>query len=133
MNEIAIIYSLLRTPAIQAIVGERIALDHLSAGETLPGIAFSTVSTNAVKQSTGHYYQSRIQVNPIGYTMAEVQNLGELIKTALHQKTAVMIDGSHVISIGIDTLGAWDVADDVSPTIYTRSIDFQMLWRPATA
>ena len=133
MNEIAIISSLLRTPDIQAIVGERIALDHLSAGETMPGIAFSSISTNTVNQSTRHYYQSRIQVNPIGYTMAVVQNLGELIKAALHQKTEVTVDGSHVISITVDTLGAWDVADDVSPTIYTRSIDFQMLWRSATA
>ena len=85
MNAEPIADALLRVPGVTAVVAQRIALEQLPQGSEYPALVYRTISTapvdNLCTPSAAHV--SRLQVNPMAATMAEVNALHILVRAAV--------------------------------------------------
>ncbi len=96
----SIIQSLLSVSSIQAITGPNIALQQLPQACTYPAIVHQIVDSITVQMlcAPGSTHASRVQINPIAPDMATVNQLHDLIKTALQSDALRQIGASKVIS-----------------------------------
>jgi len=81
----SIVQILLTVPAVQAVVGGRIALQQLPQGSEYPARVHQVVSSTPWQRlcSPSMTHISRVQINPIAPTMTQVNDLHDLVRTTL--------------------------------------------------
>jgi hypothetical protein len=94
----SVVQILLAVPAVQAVVGNRIALQQLRQGSEYPALVHQVVSSTPWQRlcspSTAHI--SRVQINPIAPTMVQVNDLHDLVRTAL-QSDAERVERTRLV------------------------------------
>ncbi|MDC8446456.1 MAG: DUF3168 domain-containing protein [Nitrosomonas sp.] len=130
MSAELIIKALLADASVTALVGDRVATPRLPQNTALPAIVYQVIDTvpqpNVAYQIGGQRAQSRIQINPLAGTIAEIKAIHEAIRNVLDFLHAQTVAGHYVISSRLTMLGDVD-RDDISG-IWTQPADYMLIF-----
>lgn len=129
MSPEPIIDALLRVPGITAAVsGQSIALEQLAQGATYPAIVYRSVGTNAAysrMDAPVNTYSSRVQINPLAASVAQVLSLHELVRAAVESAAVRTVAGRRLISARWAGLGP--VSKDDFTGMWTQPVDYILI------
>ncbi|MDA8095585.1 MAG: DUF3168 domain-containing protein [Betaproteobacteria bacterium] len=124
MRAESVIYALLNaSPAVAAVVGDRIYLDTRPESDPLPAIVYELVSDkpDAPRIGETETVTARMQVNCLGNVADDLVSLRESVRVACHNQSGT-IGGSVVVWCFQD--GTPHDSYDELVNAYTKSIDF---------
>lgn len=128
MNPEPIIEALLQAPAVLAVVpAQRQALEQLAQGTAAPALVYRTVSVVPAARLCGpaSSYTSRVQINPLATTPAQVQALHALVRAAVEGLTPRTVAGRRVASARFDGLGP--ATKDDFTGLWTQPADYLLV------
>ena len=128
MNPELIVYAMLNTQGISALVGTRRAMTQLPQNIAFPALVYTVIDDiplpnlrfNVVPQRA----QARVQINPLAKTIAEVKAIHEQVRLAMDFKLQQTFAGKTVISSRLDIFGTLE--KDLDTGIWTQSADYLM-------
>jgi hypothetical protein len=126
MNPEIIIATLLNTPAITTLVGNRRALGQLPQNSTFPALVFNIVDSvpqpNVAFQVGKQMATARIQFNPLAVTINEIKQIQTALRNTLDFKHQQTVAGKLVISCRLATIS--EMEKDTDADIWTQSVDY---------
>lgn len=128
MNPESLIAALLNNVAITALVGNRIALAQLPTNTTMPALVYSVIDTVPVpnlKATGSQMARARVQINPIGTTVAQVKQIAAAVRSVLDMEfyiTEPVVAGRTVVSSRIDIVDRMDKDNDSG--LWTQATDY---------
>lgn len=128
MNPEPIIAALLQAPAVLAVVpAQRQALEQLAQGAAAPALVYRAVSVVPMGRLCGpaSTYTSRVQINPLATTPAQVQALHALVRTAVETVAPATVAGRRLISARFDGLGP--ASKDDFTGLWTQPADYVLV------
>lgn len=127
MNAEPIADALLRVPGVTAVVAQRIALEQLPQGSEYPALVYRSISTAPVENlcTASAAHVSRLQINPMAATMAEVNALHILVRAALESDASRTAAGQRVMSCRFAGFGP--VSRDEFTGVWTKSADYTLM------
>ncbi len=121
-----IIATMLNTPAIVALVGNRRALAQLPPNTPMPALVYNVIDS---KPTPNLNYQlgeqralARIQINPLATTIGEVKTIHEAVRAALDFKHQTIVIDQKFISCRLDLMGSVD--KDTDAGVWTQPYDY---------
>lgn len=118
--------ALLRHSAIVALVGDRIALAQLDAGDKLPALVYSLPSSNSTPYLAGGREPGRcfmrLQLNPLALDPGGVNEIHAAAEQALAWRCAEEVAGLWLINIEPGPSGLW--SKDPTTGAWTRPRDY---------
>ena len=125
----ALLFAMLNVSPITAVVGTSIACQRLPENSTFPAIVYSEISCvpyiNFCAPSSR--FTSRVQINPLAKTMAQIEALHALIKTALESDTARTFGLINVLNCRFSARTAASIDDDTG--IWTKPADYMLVYQ----
>ena len=129
MSPEPIIDALLRVPGITAQVnGQSIALEQLAQGAAHPAIVYRGVGTNpAFGRLCGPValYSSRVQINPLAASVAQVISLHGLVRNAIESDAERTVAGRRLFSARWAGLGP--ISKDDFTGMWTQPVDYILI------
>lgn len=126
MNPEPIMDALLRAPAVLAVVdGASIAVEQLGQGAPYPALVYRAVSIDPALDrlcGTVNTYRSRLQVNPLAATPAQVWQLHALVRTAVESNTERTVAGRRLVSAKWAGIGP--ASKDEFTGMWTQPVDY---------
>lgn len=126
MNPEIIIATLLGDSSITALVGNRRALLQLPQNSAYPAIVYNVVDgvpqPNVAYQNGPQRAFSRIQINPLAQTVAEIKSIHAAVRNVLDFKHQQTVAGKLVVSCRFDSLQPMD--KDLDANIWTQAADY---------
>jgi len=121
------IQALLSVPAMQALVGVRIALEQLPQGSAYPALVYRVVSTTSTQRlcAPRPSASTRLQVNPLAPDMATVNALHAAAAAALQSDTARTPAGVRVVSCRLAGYGP--ASKDELTGMWTKPADYILM------
>ncbi len=119
-----VIQTLLSVPAVQAVVGGRIALEQLPQGSDYPALVYRIISSVPVQRicAPAPTHMVRLQVNPIAADMATVNSLHQLASAALQSDAERVVGESRVIACRLAGYGP--ASKDDFTGMWTKPADY---------
>jgi hypothetical protein len=123
----AVIHTLLSVPAVQAVVGGRIALEQLPQGGAYPALVYRVVSTVPVHRLCAPQFSSisRVQVNPVAADMATVNALHALACAALQADVGRTVGATRVVACRLEGYGP--ATKDDFTGMWTKPADYMLI------
>lgn len=129
MSPETIVDALLRVPTVTAVVATgSIALEQLAQGAADPAIVYRTITTTPAVYAVGataSAYRSRVQINPLAASVAQVLAVAALVRAAIESDAERTVAGRRLISARWDSLGPF-TKDDFTG-LWTQPADFILL------
>lgn len=124
-----VVYTLLAgSAAVTGLVGTKIYPGRIPQNTTMPAVSYELVSGVDIApinaQAGGVLLRSRVQVNVLARTYAEVKTIQEAIRGALLFKSG-LIAGVRVIGIMRDLIGPDERDDELG--LYLQGIDYLLI------
>lgn len=124
-----VVYTLLTgSAAVTGLVGTKIYPGRIPQNTTMPAVSYELVSGVDIApinaQAGGVLLRSRVQVNVLARTYAEVKDIQEAIRGALLFKSG-LIAGVRVIGITRDLIGPDERDDELG--LYMQGIDYLLI------
>lgn len=124
-----VVYTLLTgSAAVTGLVGTKIYPGRIPQNTTMPAVSYELVSGVDIApinaQAGGVLLRSRVQVNVLARTYAEVKTIQEAIRGALLFKSG-LIAGVRVIGIMRDLIGPDERDDELG--LYLQGIDYLLI------
>ena len=120
----SIVQTLLSVPAVQAVVGERIALQQLPQGSEYPALVHQVVSSVPMQRlcDASPSYISRVQINPLAASMTDVNALHLLVAAALQSDALRTVGAARVVSCRLQGYGP--ASRDDFTGMWTKPADY---------
>lgn len=129
MNPEPLIDALLRVPGITAVVSaQSIALEQLAQGAAYPAIVYRAVGTNPAysrMDAPVNTYTSRVQVNPLAASLAQVMSLHALVRAAVESAAVRTVAGRRLVSARWGGLGP--ISKDDFTGMWTQPVDYILI------
>jgi hypothetical protein len=125
--------ALLAHPDITALIGDRCALMELPASTVLPALVYTIpdIQPGQYLGEDDNYEVMRIQINPLAYTIAEVQQIHDAVRNALDGMFDKSIAGHRIIHIRRGVAGPEDNATDgAGHTVWSWPRDYIVTFEP---
>lgn len=126
MNPEIIIATLLNTPAITNLVGNRRALGQLPQNSTFPALVYNVIDSvpvpNVAYQVGKQMARARIQFNPLAVNISDIKQIQAALRTVLDFKHQQTVATKLVVSCRLATIG--DMEKDTDADIWTQSVDY---------
>lgn len=139
MSALAIVTTLLRRDGpLAGHVADRVFPVVAPQGAARPYVIARTIAEDdeQILSGAARYYESRVEVQVIADSATTADAIGEVVKTALEDVTAMTVlddaspAGTIATSVTIVKAGA-DVSDhSADRTVFRRVLDFTVRWRP---
>ena len=130
MSAEAIVAAFMADASITALVSTRKALAQLPQNTTYPAIVYTIISVVpqpiVAYQQSGQRALARVQINPMGATIASVLAMHAAIRAVMDFKHTVSMGGHTVVSSRLDLIGPID--KDNEGGIWTQPADYQILF-----
>ena len=121
-----IIATMLNTPAVVALVGNRRALAQLPPNTPMPALVYTVIDSkptpNVAYKLGEQRALARIQINPLATTIGEVKAIHEAVRTSLDFKHQTIVVDQKVISCRLDLMGPVD--KDTDAGVWTQPYDY---------
>lgn len=129
MSAELIVASMLNVAGVTNLVGTKRALAQLPANTKPPALVYQIVSQMPephLRITEPQMARTRIQINPLALTIAEVKSIHAAVRTAMDFKHRQTIASKVVISCRSDMLGPIEKDDETG--IWTQPQDFILLF-----
>lgn len=130
MNPELIVAAMLNTGAINALVGNRKAMGQLPQNTTFPAIAYTIIDSSPQPHlnyaGESQMARARIQINPIGTTIAQVKSMLDAIRAAMDFKLQQTFAGKTVVSCRLELLGPVEKDNDLG--VWMQPVDYILMW-----
>ena len=126
-----LVSKLLHVPAIQGIVGDRIALARLPHNAQYPALVYNVV--NDVPHPMINYkgatlHKSRIQINPLSHSIGEIKSIIDAVNNSINFVQNTEVDEALVVWCRLDLIGPMDKDDETN--VWTQSVDYLIDYYP---
>lgn len=126
MNAEIIISTLLGNAAITALVGNRRALFQLPQNTAMPAVVYNLIDNVpepvVAYQEGPQRARSRVQINVLANTIAEVKSIHATIRSVLDFTHQTTVAGKNVVSCRVDIMGPMDKDPDTG--VFNQPIDY---------
>jgi hypothetical protein len=128
MNAEAIVAALLSAPGVVALVGTRRALRQLPQGTAMPALVYQVVTANPTPELNieTRLARSRVQINPLAATVAEVKAIHAAVRATMDFLHAQTVAGKAVVSCRLDLVGLMDKDNEAG--VWTQPADYLLQW-----
>ncbi len=130
MNPELIVAAMLNVPGITNLVGTRRAMGQLPQNTAFPAIGYTIVDSSPQPQQNysgeSQMARARIQLNPIGKSIAEVKSMLDAIRAAMDFKLHQTFAGKTVISCRLELLGPVEKDNDLG--VWMQPVDYMLMW-----
>jgi hypothetical protein len=131
MNPEIIVAAMLNDPGVNSLVFTRKALSQLPQNTGFPAVVYRIVDAfpepELAFNSQSQKVKARVQINPLGTTIADVKSIHAAIRQALDFKHHQIFAGKTVISCRFEMLGAMDKDNDAG--VWTQSADYILVYK----